>query len=1316
MPLGVVSPQQRPPLPHQQQLQQQQQQQQQNQQSLNFQQQQQQIQQYFFQQQQQLQQLQLQLQAQENNPQQNQPRLPYTAQQIAMARQSLLAQQQQQLALLAQQYQQQQQLQQQSQAQSLSQSMQSDIAPNADSVALHNAAIATSMSASAAMSPAHTVTSLASSVVPTAAPISANVLDDGKGRAGAGINGITGASSPAPNSQQIDPATLAMFRATAAKFGIPESALSRLPPNQLQLFLNSLQAQHTQQQQQQQQQHGSQSQTPVSSASGVLSPQRQVSDSALPTGISGSNGNGTPTKSGGDTPRPKSARSKKGVARDRSISRSPAPTQNQNQNQNHGTPQLFIPTALHIPQQSSSVLGSPMGFANSPRSMGNQSAVQRKGSMASITADDARGTPTPSESSVGGPAGSQTQQVTYTAEEIANAHKKSEEFLKRLPEFTSESFVEFLQKFLKDNNISGNFSKPPVFADRQIDLYRFFCEVVGQGGLEQVHVRRVWRQVAKDSGLPDIPTLPPLLSRWYKVWLQPLEQLAVYPPGHPKHTGINANFSLKKRRKPDTFGSPGSTPGPVDRPYSVNPESSKRPKMYSPITNGAASATASPAPFTPPPPLPISSSAMHLPTGPMGFSSVQSTSAPSLPTNGFTPTPLRSLPPHMPVPASHTQPGAAGSASGVVANTAIASPPIPHAQPLQPQHQLQQRQNEITSPQPPSIPLITVPLPPPAPQPLRFFPLERTLDTYGGIDIQASMALRPRVLIPSASDYGSVDIRALTLSIESGIVMEVTAALNTLIQITSQPEVVVPLGQCEELAETLFSIIENIKLVTTYTAAKQESGVAPMDVDPSNRIPATSNGKSTAKYMSYSEEADLFEAMYTNDPDDGGIIGDDMQDPTSVCGLIHGSDDLWSFTSDRTLTVMYALRNMSFVPMNQQYLSTSDDFLHMFKTVLEKCDYAVQAAQGWDCDREGSEKLSEKMASLVVLRALEFRKSLMAMLVNVADRIDLQAAGKDFVDVALRLIYYFMDEKQTSDVVEEWMRESLSPVVGAAMNDPLASVLHVQAHDGRTYYLHALEAVGRMTVSDNNREFLAGSVSPDAYWPLANACISLLAGNQAAVSLNPNTVQNYTENRLMWVQMALVVFSNLVCTVTPHPLVASRRYTPFKISPSGIVGGSPYVNGMVNGIAAGSFAGGSRRAKTRHSLPFVPVVYTATAVPTALKEFRERLVNNDNVVRSLFEMVFMWWMHVGAAVNLRTNQGPLSPSAPHDSPLNDIAERAVYVLQQLHPEHDTLFTTRWSEWIVERATRIPLCPELMEVLYELTGMIPVQSVSFAKSS
>ncbi|KAJ1937056.1 hypothetical protein EC988_008006, partial [Linderina pennispora] len=208
--------------------------------------------------------------------------------------------------------------------------------------------------------------------------------------------------------------------------------------------------------------------------------------------------------------------------------------------------------------------------------------MQRKGSVASAFADDPRATPTPSEVSIRGG----TPHTAYSPEEVAKAIKSSEEFVKKLPEFNSETFMEFLLKFYKENDITGNFSKKPVFDEKHIDLYRFFCEVIRSGGLEQVHTKRIWRQVAKDSGLPDIPTLPPLLSRWYKSWLQPLEQLRVFPPGHPKHTGIHANFSLKKRKK-DSLNSPGGTPGPgsIERPFSVSADSQKRMKMYSPLTN-----------------------------------------------------------------------------------------------------------------------------------------------------------------------------------------------------------------------------------------------------------------------------------------------------------------------------------------------------------------------------------------------------------------------------------------------------------------------------------------------------------------------------------------------------------------------------------------------------------------------------------------------------------------------------------------------------------------------------------------------------------
>ncbi|KAJ2806276.1 hypothetical protein H4R21_000939 [Coemansia helicoidea] len=1024
-----------------------------------------------------------------------------------------------------------------------------------------------------------------------------------------------------------------MLRAIAARFGIPDSALAHFTPVQLQAFLQSLQAQHSQRAQM----HAG-AEAP---SAAMATPQRPAMPSAAqphaePSLVS-------PGLSG------------KGIAQVRSGSGSPTPVHHQ-QHQLHGGanaggPHLFSPTALHGSHMSPQALGSPAGLAYSPRVLGGGGgAIQRKGSAASLLTDDVRGTPAPAEQ-------------VYTAEEIAAAHKKSEEFLKRLPEFTSASFVEFLQQFLKEHNIPGNFSKPPVFADRSIDLYRFFCEVIRQGGLEQVHARRVWRQVAKDSGLPDIPTLPPLLSRWYKVWLQPLEQLVVFPPGHPTHTGINANFSLKKRRKQDTFGSPGSTPAPSERATSAHLDLAKRPKTHGPSVNGIASATASPAQATTPYGLSLHSPPPHFQRPPPPPPPPQ---MPTLPAAGHPIAPELALPLAPPMPT----------------NGAVHHPPPP---PLAPAAVA-----PVSGTGTPSASLVTFPAPPP-PVPLRFFPLERSVDTFGGVDLQACVSLRSRIRLPAISDYGSVDIQALTLSIDSGITMEVTAALNTLIRITAHPDVVLPLGQCEALAETLFGILEAVKVPACR--APQEAPGAP--TKSTNGDAVSSSSSCCAELPTYSGEAALFGDMCVNDPDSGGIVGDDMQDPTAVRGLLLGGDDLWSFTSDRTLSVVYALRNLSFLPANQQFCAESTDFARAVVALVAKCEQAVRAARAV---REGA--TDGAPASLTVLRALEFRKSLVVMLANIADKIDLQGVGAEFVHAALRLVSYFVDDRQTSDVASEWMSES----IGSGGADPmLAAIAHVKALDGRVYYLHALEAAARLTSSSKNREALVAAADPQALRPLAAACGALLAGHQMAVAAAPGAQHCHaSEQRLMWVQMALLVLSNLACAATPQPLVAARKYTPFRVSAGGLIN-QPSANGaQTNGAAAQASV--SRRAAARRPMPFQPVVYASAVVPDSIREFRRELAGDTGCVRALFEFVMQWWMQIGA----QCAHAPAAAAALYDSPLNDLAERAVYVLQLLHPEHDALFAAQWRQWIVEHVAACGFPPAVVEVLYELVGMIPVQ--------
>ncbi|KAJ2636823.1 hypothetical protein GGF40_002765 [Coemansia sp. RSA 1286] len=874
---------------------------------------------------------------------------------------------------------------------------------------------------------------------------------------------------------------VAALRALAAKYGISEEASAQIPPLQLAGFLQSIQAQNNGNMLRGQESVA----TPPrqqGSVAGVATPQRQQS--------------ATPQAAASQASATKSVKRNQQRAKSKSQSQSPAPGPGPGP---HGM--LVSPSTPH--------LNMHLGM------------LQRAGSS----------TPTPSDA--GG------SQIVYTPEEIAAASKASEEFLAKLPHFTYETFVPFLQKFNRDNNISGNFAKPPLFNDMQIDLYRFFCEVVRQGGLEQVHTKKLWRQVAKDSGLPDIPTLPPLLSRWYKVWLQPLEQLRVFPPGHARHTGIGANFSLKKRRKGgEASGSPGSTPGP---------ESVKRSRIQSPAPLSASFAA------------PFSGHATPVPT------------------------PL--------------QPG-------------VPSQPVN------------------------SIRLVTIPPPPPPPLPLRFFPLERTLDTYGGYDLQACANLRPRTRVPTISEYGSIDVRALALSIESGIPAEVTAALTTLIRVTAHPEVVLPLSQCEELAEVVLGVLEGESddekddddddgeddgsddgKQKTQEEAEAENGRHSLDS-------SFGMGRALGITSSYIDDLNRFDATHAEDVSNGGIPGDDVQDMAAVRGLLRGGDELWEFTSDRTLAAAYALRNLSFLPANQFFLASSSDFFRTFVALTRRCDRA------------------SRESALALRRALEYRKALVVILANIADRLDLRLCNSRFVRAMLRLLAYFADQQQTASIASSWeMGETPSGM----------------------FMLLALDALARMTVPDTNRAVLA-QIGPRIFVPFADACSRLLAAHTTTVHI----ANASSEQRLIWVHTALLVVSNLA-SVVAEPPTSSRRYTAFRVADT------------------------NDRATARPHLPFKPVVVNTVAVPPVLARFRHYLVSDAALVRALLELALM-------IANTYPNTEP---------PMVDLAERAVFVLQLLHPGHEALFAARWAEWVVDRVAHRQLPRLLTEVLCELVGFLPV---------
>lgn len=84
------------------------------------------------------------------------------------------------------------------------------------------------------------------------------------------------------------------------------------------------------------------------------------------------------------------------------------------------------------------------------------------------------------------------------------------------------------------------------------------------------------------------------------------------------------------------------------------------------------------------------------------------------------------------------------------------------------------------------------------------------LKSHGGLHVDdealqknVSSLLKFKLQAPLLDELGPVDIRALTLSLRSGISSEVRHALDTIATISSHPKAIIALDQCDDLVETL---------------------------------------------------------------------------------------------------------------------------------------------------------------------------------------------------------------------------------------------------------------------------------------------------------------------------------------------------------------------------------------------------------------------------------------------------------------------------------------------------------------------------------
>ncbi|KAH0254066.1 hypothetical protein KCU71_g22478, partial [Aureobasidium melanogenum] len=115
-------------------------------------------------------------------------------------------------------------------------------------------------------------------------------------------------------------------------------------------------------------------------------------------------------------------------------------------------------------------------------------------------------------------------------------------------------------------------------------------------------------------------------------------------------------------------------------------------------------------------------------------------------------------------------------------------------------------------------------------QETEYEPHRRTLDYYGGYDIIPLAKLGGEIArlvpdVPMVDEMGLIDIRALTLSLQSGIHAETRHALDHLTLISIEPRINLDLDKCEDLTDVLVDCAEAQLDILADGAAEVSDGL-----------------------------------------------------------------------------------------------------------------------------------------------------------------------------------------------------------------------------------------------------------------------------------------------------------------------------------------------------------------------------------------------------------------------------------------------------------------------------------------------------------
>ncbi|RUS13034.1 hypothetical protein BC937DRAFT_86451 [Endogone sp. FLAS-F59071] len=257
---------------------------------------------------------------------------------------------------------------------------------------------------------------------------------------------------------------------------------------------------------------------------------------------------------------------------------------------------------------------------------------------------------------------------------------------------------------------------------------------------------------------------------------------------------------------------------------------------------------------------------------------------------------------------------------------------------------------------------------------------------------------------------GAIDIRAVTMSLKSGMRLEVANALNILTMVASYRGMTLILMQCDDLLDVLLDYLEQDFIRSFYEFDNEGT-------DHETKYSCDGDGKEII-VNGGCEKDGLVPQEYTY-AELFDLTLDEMK--SVIPKLENSSSELWLSRRERCTCLMNLIRNLSFMAENQDFLANHHRFVDVLARTLTVRTKA-ELADKWE-KRKGGGYVNVREMDI-----LDHRKSVLIILSNIVAFMTLRSA--EIATALVALVGDFLrsgPETYYSQVaIEVWSKMSVS--------------------------------------------------------------------------------------------------------------------------------------------------------------------------------------------------------------------------------------------------------------------------------------------------